>query len=392
MDNLVACLRLARTDFIGPHRWQQLIARYHTPQAALDALPSVRIRGTAPPAPPGTDQVMREIDATLKLGGQFITLLDASYPRLLRECPDAPPVLICLGNPAYLNQQSIGIVGARNASAQGMKIAENLATDLVESGLSVVSGLARGIDRAAHLGSLHRTGRAIAAIAGGLDCPYPPENIKLQNEIGEKGVVITEAPAGTFPTARHFPRRNRLIAGLSAGCVVIEASMQSGTLITARLAAGYGREIFAVPGTPLDPRNKGSNDLLRQGAVLTESAADVLAALPPFPCQESSSEASLRGTHSPSQSFFSFSAMEAEKMTTPPENRTKSASEAENEAKENKKIKEKILDLLSYTPLPVDDLVRHCQFSPSMVLTALTELELEGDITVLPGGRVVLAA
>ncbi|MFT8445624.1 DNA-processing protein DprA, partial [Acetobacter orientalis] len=269
MHTLIACLRLARTDSIGPTRWRQLMARYHTPQAALDALPSLRPKGRPAVTPPPVADIEQEIDATYRLGGQFITLLDDTYPLLLRNCPDAPPVLSVLGQVSCLHQAGVSVVGARNASAHGIRFAGALATELAESGLSVISGLARGIDRAAHMGALHRQGLTIAAIAGGLDRPYPPENATLQAEIAERGVVVTEAPLGTIPTNRHFPRRNRLIAGLGLGCVVVEAAPHSGTLITARLAAEYGREVFAVPGTPLEPRYRGSNNLLRTGAILT---------------------------------------------------------------------------------------------------------------------------
>ncbi|MFT8886433.1 MAG: DNA-processing protein DprA, partial [Acetobacter papayae] len=277
---LVACLRLARAEQVGPRQWHRLIALYKTPEAALEALsngrnsPSGRSGKTLVPAPEAA--ILREIEATLAMGGQFLTLLDAGYPAPLRHVPDAPIVLSALGDTTCLHKAGIGIVGARNASAAGLRLAESLSTELVEAGLVVVSGLARGIDTAAHRGALHRQGLTIAAIAGGLDRPYPPENAALQKRIAEQGAVITEAPLGTAPMGRHFPRRNRLIAGLALGCVVVEAAPHSGTLITARMASEYGRELFAVPGSPLDPRCRGSNNLIRNGAVLTESAADIL--------------------------------------------------------------------------------------------------------------------
>ncbi|MDN7352557.1 DNA-processing protein DprA, partial [Acetobacter senegalensis] len=215
MTSLAACLRLARTDSVGPRTWRRLVERYQTPEAALDALPHLPARnGRTQLIPPSPAHIEAEIDATLKIGGQFLTLLDTTYPPLLRACPDAPPVISVLGDASYLNKPGVGLVGARNASAHGVRLAESLATELAEAGLVVISGLARGIDRAAHMGALHRHGLTIAAIAGGLDCPYPRENAALHAEIAEKGVLVTEAPLGTTPTARHFPRRNRLIAGL----------------------------------------------------------------------------------------------------------------------------------------------------------------------------------
>ncbi|MCG4252659.1 DNA-processing protein DprA [Acetobacter tropicalis] len=399
MTSLAACLRLARTDSVGPRTWRRLVERYQTPEAALDALPHLPARnGRTQLIPPSPAHIEAEIDATLKIGGQFLTLLDATYPPLLRACPDAPPVISVLGDASCLSKPGVGLVGARNASAHGVRLAESLATELAEAGLVVISGLARGIDRAAHMGALHRHGLTIAAIAGGLDCPYPRENATLHAEIAEKGVLVTEAPLGTTPTARHFPRRNRLIAGLGLGCVVVEAAPHSGTLITARLVVDYGRELFAVPGSPLDSRCRGSNNLLRQGAILTESVADILPNLPAIPaCPEKNpplfptqpgpvQEGSIKKVStaqnqnkSAVQSAFSLP------LPTPAERSGGAPVSPEN-------VREKVLDLLSFTPIPVDDLVRHCQFSASTVLTVLTELELSGCVDSLPGGRIVLAA
>ena len=399
MTSLAACLRLARTDSVGPRTWRRLVERYQTPEAALEALPHLPARnGRAQLIPPSPAHIEAEIDATLKIGGQFLTLLDATYPPLLRACPDAPPVISVLGDASCLSKPGVGLVGARNASAHGVRLAESLATELAEAGLVVISGLARGIDRAAHMGALHRHGLTIAAIAGGLDCPYPRENAALHAEIAEKGVLVTEAPLGTTPTARHFPRRNRLIAGLGLGCVVVEAAPHSGTLITARLVVDYGRELFAVPGSPLDSRCRGSNNLLRQGAILTESVADILPNLPaipacpeknpplfptqPGPVQEGSvKKASTAQNQNKSavQSAFSLP------LPAPAERSGGAPVSPEN-------VREKVLDLLSFTPIPVDDLVRHCQFSASTVLTVLTELELSGCVDSHPGGRIVLAA
>lgn len=409
MHTLVACLRLARTDSIGPNRWRQLLERYHTPQAALEALPTVRPKSRPTLIPPPQSQIEHEIEATHRLGGQFITLLDEAYPPLLRACPDAPPVLAVLGNIACLHQPGVSIVGARNASAHGIRFASALATELVEAGLSVISGLARGIDRAAHMGALHRNGMTVAAIAGGLDRPYPPENATLQAEIAQHGAVITEAPLGTIPTNRHFPRRNRLIAGLGLGCVVVEAAPHSGTLITARFAADYGREIFAVPGPPLDSRYRGSNNLLRTGAILTESAADIVPNLPPMHSSHFFSVKTHNATKKEKQAQLW--PLEQTALPTPPikpkpqsmlEKTGNAASpdiaKAAPQTRPNtaalspQSMQEKMLDLLSFTPMPVDELVRHCQFSASAVLTALTELELAGRVSLLSGGRVILTA
>ena len=204
-----------------------------------------------------------------------------TIPPLLALMDDAPPCLIVSGDAALAQQRCVAVVGGRNASANGQRMAENLAAELAAS-VVVVSGLARGIDTAAHQGAL-RTGRTIAVVAGGIDQPYPPENAALHRRIAETNLLVTESPLGTVPQARHFPRRNRIIAGLSLGVVVVEAALRSGSLITARMAQDAGREVFAVPGSPLDPRARGGNDLIRQGAMLVETAADVLDNLPPEP-------------------------------------------------------------------------------------------------------------
>nr|WP_217429094.1 DNA-processing protein DprA [Acetobacter syzygii] len=392
---MLAALRLARTEQVGPRTWQRLVAQYGTPAAALDALPDLPIRGRIRPSIPSCATIEREIEATRALGGQFLTLLDPDYPPLLRHIPDAPPVLSILGNPAYLHQPGIGIVGARNASAQGLRLAENLATELADSGLTVISGLARGIDSAAHKGALYKRGLTIAAIAGGLDCPYPTQNAPLQAQIAQMGVVITEAPLGTAPQGRHFPRRNRLIAGLALGCVVVEAAPHSGTLITARMAADYGREVFAVPGSPLDPRCRGSNDLLRKGAILTERAADILPHIAFSTSQTLFTD--LKQTKSTRDLFASL----------PPSGTADNSPRKGHNFQQKQSVNKnpiipgtqpatpvdpvkQVLDLLSFTPIAVDDLIRRCQFSASVVLAALTQLELSGQVTTYQDGRVGL--
>ena len=395
MNSLRAALRLARTGQVGPRTWQRLVAQYGTPEAALDALPGLPAKGRTRPIIPPPDIIEREIEATYALGGQFLTLLDPDYPPLLRHIPDAPPVLSILGDPACLHQPGIGIVGARNASAQGLRLAESLATELADSGLTIISGLARGIDSAAHEGALYRQGLTIAAIAGGLDCPYPPQNAPLQTRIAQMGAVVTEAPLGTTPQGRHFPRRNRLIAGLALGCVVVEAAPHSGTLITARMAADYGREVFAVPGSPLDPRCRGSNDLLRKGAILTERAADILPHIalttpqnPGMTLSRAKSTPDLPASLPPLSRMGKggniFDNTEQKQLFTDtlPAHPTPSGTPADPAGH--------LLDLLSFTPVAVDDLIRRCQFSASVVLAALTQLELSGQVTTYQDGRVGL--
>jgi DNA protecting protein DprA len=246
-------LRLSRAEGVGPLTYRRLLRRFGSAAAAIEALPRLARAGgrTIPPAIPPEEEIAREIQQLEKMGGQFLILGTPAYPPLLALLEDAPPVLALLGDPATLSAPAVAIVGGRNASANGRIMAETLARQVAET-VIVVSGLARGIDAAAHQGAL-QTGRTVAAVAGGLDMPYPPENAALQRRISEAGAVVSETPLGTAPQARHFPRRNRIIAGLSLGVVVVEAAPRSGSLITARLAQEYGREVFAVPGSPLDP-------------------------------------------------------------------------------------------------------------------------------------------
>jgi DNA processing protein len=264
------------------------------------------------------------------------------------------------------------LVGGRNASANGQRMAENLAAELARS-VVVVSGLARGIDAAAHAGAM-QTGRTIAAVAGGLDVPYPPEHAELQRRVAQSGAVVSEAPLGTTAQARHFPRRNRIIAGLALGVVVIEAALRSGSLITARLAQEAGRELFAVPGSPLDPRARGANDLIRQGAHLAETAQDVLDNLPDHPSREGLARLPL------------FVRDPAPGVAEPPHVWLEPAESGAELAL----VRRQVIDLLGSSPTAVDDVVRRCQFSAAAVMAVLLEFELAGRIETLPGGRVAL--
>ncbi len=348
-------LRLLRTDGVGPITWRRLLRRYGRADAAIAALPGLAAAGgrAAPPKVPGRDAAERELEQVARLGGRMLFLDTPGYPALLAETEDAPPALIVLGDPAALDAPAVALVGSRNASVNGRRIAETLAEALAGAGLVVVSGLARGIDAAAHEGAL-RSGRTVACVAGGVDMPYPPEHAALQARIAAQGAVVTEAPLGTAPQARHFPRRNRVIAGLTLGVVVVEAAPRSGSLITARLAQEANREVFAVPGSPLDPRCRGANNLIRQGAFLVEEAADVLDNLPAAPRRRL--------------------AEPAPDWPEPPPPELAAARVA-------------LPDLLGPAPTSVDDLLRRCQLSAATVMSALLELELAGRVEVLPGNR-----
>jgi DNA processing protein len=297
----------------------------------------------------------REIAQVEKFGARFVALGEGLYPRLLAELEDAPPLLIVKGNLKLLDRQAVSIVGARNASAAACRFARGLAHDLGQHELVVVSGLARGIDSAAHDGALE-TG-TIGVIAGGIDVFYPPENEARQKAMYDQGLVLAEMPPGTEPRARHFPYRNRIIAGMSSGTVVVEAAPRSGSLITARLAAEAGREVMAVPGSPLDPRAQGCNQLIRDGATLIQNAAEVIEAIRPF------------------------------------DSRVRAASTPYEHAPEEMNGDDAlglVEELLGPSPVPVDEIIRLSGASSGAVQMALLELDLAGRLDRHAGGKVSL--
>lgn len=355
-------LRLIRTRNVGPHMFIELIDRFGTAAAAIDALPELsrRAGGRRKFTIPHRDSIVAEFEALKAAGGTAIGLYEPDYPETLAAIADPPPVLFLRGDVKMLKRLTVGIVGARNASANGRRFAEDVAGQLGEAGYVVVSGLARGIDAAAHMGALD-TG-TVAAIAGGIDLVYPPEHEDLQDWIAATGALVCEQPVGTRSTARHFPARNRLISGLSHGVLVVEAALRSDSLITSRLALEQRRDVFAVPGSPRDPRCKGTNDLIRQGAVLTESAADIISAL---------SQQILKPSPPVSRSIT------PQPLEITPETEPETAHD-------------KILEMLGATPTGVDELVRECHMSAAPVQSTLLELELAGRIERHPGNQVSL--
>jgi DNA processing protein len=355
-------LRLIRSDNVGPVTFYYLLRRYGSAAAALEALPDLARRGgRAATKPYPRAEAERELMRVEAAGARLVAWGEPDYPALLAELDDAPPLITLKGRAELAQRSAIALVGARNASASGLRFARELARELGETGLVVASGLARGIDGAAHAGAL--PSGTIAVVAGGVDVVYPEENRRLHESIAAEGLIIAEMPIGTVPQARHFPRRNRIISGLSLGVVVVEAALRSGSLITARFAAEQGRDVFAVPGSPLDPRCRGSNDLLRHGAVLTEGAADVLAVL--RPADPGASSVVKRRRIEP----------------VLPED------DAESALDENRR---RVLSLLGPTPVTVDELVRQCHFSASVVATILLELDLAGRLDRHPGQGVSL--
>jgi DNA processing protein len=354
-------LRLIRSDNVGPRTFRALLNHCGSARAALAALPHLARRGGATRAARvcSREDAERELGAAKALGVTFIAIGEPDYPQRLQMIDDAPPLFAVRGNTAALSLPMVGIVGARNASAAGMRFAERLARDLGAAGFAVVSGLARGIDGAAHRASLG-TG-TIAALAGGHDQIYPPEHGSLAEAIVTEGALVSEMPMGWEPRARDFPRRNRLISGLAAGVVIVEAAKRSGSLITARMALEQGREVFAVPGSPLDPRTEGSNDLIKQGATLVTEAADVVAVLRPILGQP-----------------IEVSAEEPE------------TSSVLGAAEPGTDERTRIMELLGPTPVSIDDVVRLSGCSPALVRVVLLELELAGRLEHHGGALVSL--
>ena len=381
-------LRLARSEGIGPVTCHKLLERFGSARAALNALPDLAKRG-------GRAGQMRacslaraeaEMAELRKLGARLVAWGEPAYPAALAAIEDAPLVITLRGRAELLDRPCIALVGARNASANGRKIAQDMARDLAAAGCVVVSGLARGIDSAAHLGAFQALdqdagcpGGTIAVIAGGIDVLDPPENGALFQRAGTDGLVIAELPPGTEPLARYFPRRNRIISGLSAGVVVIEAALKSGSLITARLALDQGREVMAIPGSPLDPRCRGSNHLIREGALLVEDAAQVLEALGPGLSRSAAPRLAASGRDHVNIS--------ANPETTLPDRGQPIGKASESDEEQARRA---VLSQLGPSPVGVDELRRQCQCSGPVLGLVLLELDLAGRLERHPGNRVSL--
>ena len=354
----LARLRLIRTPHVGPVSWHQLMQRFGSGEAALEALPELVLRGGAgKPRIAPAEMAEREIERVAALGARHIFSDEDDYSPMLREGEGAPPVVVVRGDAAMLRRPCVAIVGARNASAIACRFARQLAADLVARDVTVVSGLARGVDTAAHVGALG--GSTVGVIASGIDVAFPPENAALQEKIASDQLLIAEQPPGTEPLARHFPSRNRIIAGVAHGTVVIEAAPKSGSLITARRAGDYGREVMAVPGSPLDPRAQGCNLLIREGATLIQTVDDVLEAVGPI---------DVRMVREPVRPY-----------TTAPA--PMDASDGERRS---------LIDLLGPTPVAVDELVRQSGQAASTVQLLLLELELAGRVERHAGAKISL--
>lgn len=362
-SQLIDRLRLIRSENVGPRTFHSLVGHFGSARAALDALPHLARRGGATRAGRicTQEEAEREIANAAKIGVSFKAPGEIGYPARLAQIDDAPPLLSIRGSVEALGRPIIGIVGSRNASGAGLKFAQKLARDLGDAGFVIVSGLARGIDQAAHRVTVESG--TIAVLAGGLDCIYPPEHEELFFGIvsSATSAAISEMPLGHVARARDFPRRNRLVSGLSLGVVVIEAAHRSGSLITARFANEQGREVFAVPGSPIDPRCAGTNELIRQGATLTTQAADIIDVVQPIMGQ-------------PLQYGVS------EPDAAPP-----------NSGDPNLHERERIVALLGPSPVGIDDIIRMAGAVPGVVRTVLLELELAGRLERHGGGMVSIA-
>jgi len=363
-EEAFARIRLLRSPNVGPVSYAQLLRRFGDAQAAIEALPDLASRGGRPYRPAPRNRIEDEVAAVRRAGARYLFQDSPDYPALLREIDGAPPILTVRGDVALAGKPCVAIVGARNASAAAVKLARDFAAALAEAGFVAVSGLARGIDGAAHRGALGGAlPTTIGVIASGIDIAYPPQHADLQEDIARRALLIAEQPPGTEPRGSHFPSRNRIIAGLASGTLVVEAAPKSGSLITARLAAEAGREVMAIPGSPLEPRAQGCNQLIREGAVLVQSPEDVIELLSSF-----------AGT--PRSTF-------REPLPAGWDAAPEDFADAEPAD---------IAGLLTTAPVAVDELIRQADSSPAEVQMALLELEIAGRLQRHAAGRVSLIA
>lgn len=354
-------LRLARTPRVGPVTFAQLIARFGNATDALQALPSLAGRSrNGRPQPPPTERIEEELKAVSDYGARLVCSIEPDYPPLLATLAPPPPVLTALGNIKLAQRPTVALVGARDASAAGRKLARDISAVLSAADFVTVSGLARGIDGEVHAASLD--GGTIAVLGGGIDHIYPSQHDRLYAAVAAKGLILSETPFGYKAQARDFPRRNRIVTGLSQGVVVVEAAERSGSLISARTAAEQGREVMAIPGSPLDPRASGTNRLLRDGATLVRNADDVIEALSAF------GTGSLRAPPPPP---YEFEIADSGELPS-------SQLEAVRQA-------------LSPHPMSIDEIARAAQLGPARCAAILMELELAGEAITLPGGLAAAA-
>lgn len=367
-EEMISWLQLYRANNVGPLTFQKLLERYHTVDQALSALPQLAQKTKTHINIPSRDQVTQEYETLLDAGGRWISWKCPEYAPLLRQIPDAPPIISVWGALNLTEKPILAIVGARNGSLAGCRFAHDLAKALGEAGFIIASGFARGIDTAAHKGTLN-TG-TIGVLAGGVNVIYPPENKDFFHDMRAVGTFVSESPWNTQPQARLFPKRNRILSGLCQGMIVIEAAERSGSLITARLGAEHGRDVFAVPGSPLDPRCAGTNSLLKDGATLITSPEDVLQNLSPL--------RQIYPKNAPNPLLTDACVQEDVN------------EDLQNESKSSHDMYETVLRALSFTPISPDALGQHCHFSARQLQSCLLELEIGGRIERLVDGTFCL--
>ena len=359
-------IRLARSEIVGPVTFKTLLALYHTPTKALPQLQELAAKGGSKRKITvcSEKEAAKELADTEKLGGRIIASCEDDYPEILKTLSDAPPIITVMGQMSLLHKPALAIVGTRNASFNGKNITRQLAFSVSQKDYVVISGMARGIDSAAHEGALEGKGGTIAVLGTGIDVVYPPENEALYKRIKQEGLLISELPLGTQPFVGHFPRRNRLISGLSQGVLVIEAHTKSGSLITAQYAAEQGRDVYAVPGFPLDPRAQGPNRLLKDGAILVQNADDIFAVL------EHTSPFALKDLFQQQPAPF--------------------VVDKKLEQTDMEVATEQILENLGAEAIEIDHLIRETHLTASVVHIVLMQLELAGKVERYPGNRVSL--
>jgi DNA processing protein len=365
-QDTIDVIRLIRSENVGIKTFFDLIRVFGKASEAIKHIQEMSLKGgrKKPINLFSLAEVHSEIEKANKIGARIITYNDDIYPAILRHIPDPPPVINVIGKISLLNSKAVAIVGSRNCSISGIQFTEELAHDLAKNGITIVSGFARGIDTAAHRASLQYG--TIAVLAGGIDHIYPYENKDLYHQIAQEGCIIAELPIGSAPSSQHFPQRNRIISGLSLATIVIEASFGSGSLITANIALEQGREVFAVPGFPLDPRYKGNNKLLKQGALIVESAADVINNLPNF---------------SPNKPYNNLEES----------NDNKYISSSKNISDISEETRQKILSLLSNSPIDIELLARYSEIHLTLVYVVIIELELASKVIRHPGNKISLS-
>lgn len=364
-------LRLYRSENVGARTFKNLIELFGNASKALENIAEYSLRGgrSKPIKVYSEADAKKEIDKLDKIGATLLTYNDADYPRLLKHISDFPPVLSCLGNTSLLNNDKIiAIVGARSASINGKSFAKKLANELIENGFITTSGLARGIDTAVHSVDCSKT---IAVVAGGVDTIYPPENAKLYEKISQEGLIIAEHAIGTKIVGSYFPMRNRIISGIANGTAVIEASLKSGSLITAKFAIEQNRDVFAMPGFPLDPRSQGTNSLIKDGAFLLQSAEDIISNISSLIPSNSTNTKKSLAEFTTNDNNFRFQAASDEVIVKDADRKT-------------------VIDLLSSTPISIESIISETKMPIAMVYTICLELELAGKISRHPGGRISL--